>query len=148
MSKDSDKSDIVKITVKTEIEISNEDLRDIMCAGYEGGIYGIGRWFCSTDSKSEPFNGNSQYTSITGVDAEIASESSSDMVGEFHKREHGEMWVIDTDTIAKGIAVLFTLRQRSFSLEDALLSKNIGEIDAQYADTLIQLGLFGEVVYG
>lgn len=130
------------------LDISQSDLRDIICAGYEGGASGIGYWFCSIAAVREEFESSdvAQYTSITGVDSDLAQDSSGNTLEELQKEEHGGMWTITPETIQKGIEVLFS--QMLFGdVEKALLKNDIGMIDANDADCLIQLGLFGKVIY-
>ena len=132
----------MEIIVKAKLPISESDMRDIICNGYEGGI---GYWYCSTDVERKEYD----YISITGVDAEIAMDH--DTIAQIegaHIDEHGELWVINAETIKLGIERVFEKHTHNAELIKALLEGDIGMIDAEGADVIIQLGIFGEVIYG
>jgi hypothetical protein len=130
-----------KFTVRPEIEVnlSEQDIRDIVIIALEGGI---GYWACLDDtgaSGDEPVSEQAADVLLTGgsltfTDAESDPEDPST-----------ESWILTLDKLLNGIKLYFE-DGCHVSVEDNAI--DTCDVDANDADCMVQFALFGEVVYG
>ena len=115
---------------KVERKLTERDVESIMVGGIEGGI---GYW-AGLDNEhwkkpnSEP---NSMWATKLLLDGE--------KVTFFDVEDEEERWDLDLEKLIKGYELNFNKRAWDCSLEDG---------DAGTYDAIIQLALFGKIVYG
>ena len=135
-----------KVKALIEFEISDDDLADIICGAYEGGQVGMGCWFCSTEVIR---NDDLGITSLTGFDFEMQEGDDVPEMIEAHVKRYGSLWVINKETVLKGIPLALADPNCSRYMRQAFGSElNLGAMDCGDYDTIIQFGLFGKAVYG
>ena len=118
----------IKIGVNVTITFTREFLADILCTAIEGGI---NYWAAIKDVQRNEELG---VVSCSLKDAE-------DDEDEWHD--------VSTDTIIKGIELYLSNRDNfTKRLYQELLTGNAADYDVDDADLLVQLGLFGNIVYG
>lgn len=132
-------------TITVELKLTEEDLGDIICAAFEGGI---GYWGCLDMSKPEwqgkPKNMPiSQYITILLVSNEEVTIFDTELE-EDELTEEGIL-ILNLDKLLAGI--------KKYLEEDGLDCAYEGNIDtcnidADAADNIIQYALFGEIVFG
>lgn len=121
------------ITINIPFVIDQEFVDGVMCSALEGGI---GYWACIKEvdrTKAEPF----EYLS-DGV-SRGAVIHFRDVEGE----EDDSNWKFGLDEFVKGFTKY--IKGEGHGLEPYT---DPGDIDANHADVIIQLGLFGNVVFG
>ena len=119
-----------KESIQATIEIGEQELLDIAITAVEGGI---GYW-----------------SMIEGYDYKNPNK-----IGILHPTEKGEFssTTLTVQTVLKGIKQILSgnvkvsnsIRQ---SILLAIVSDDMGEIDAGVADCIVQAGLFLDIVYG
>ena len=122
-----------KFTVRAEVEVNltQQDIDDIMVAALEGGI-------CYWCRKAE-------------VVGECLGEYASDQISRggsliLHDAESSDKWELTLDKFLKGVG-LYIKEGSGVMVEDFKLV-DIGCIDGPDADCIIQYALFGELVFG
>ena len=120
--------DNIKIEVKVTVEFTRDFLADVLCTGVEGGI--------------------NYWALIRNISRNESLGIVSCSVKDFED-DDGEFVEISTDTIAKGIE-LYLSNSDNFTkrLYQELLCGNAADYDIEDADLIIQLGLFGNIIYG
>ena len=134
-------------TVKAEIEVdfTEEDLGDIICTAFEGGI---GYWGCLDNTKPEwkekpKEMPASEYItkllldggSITVFDTELEEDELTDE----------DIWTLNLDNLLEGIR-LWIERGGSGMVDGGRI--DTCSIDADEADCIVQYALFGKLVFG
>lgn len=129
-------------TLNVDLKIDAEFLHDIFTTALEGGI---GYWSeCSAYHWSK---GGPDHEADLDFFHAIIEETES---GEDEPPTHR----IDREVILRGLSRLFTGEYRGLHsstagrIMEAAITGNSGRLDASDADCLVQVGLFGEVVYG
>lgn len=112
------------------IQITPEDIDDIMCAAFEGGI----TYWCS---KAEPVEG------LLGTYAHEQISRGGKLV--LHDSEGGERHKLTQEKFLKGLRLFLARHSDVVSLDEKRIDS--GDFDAEYADAVIQLALFGKIVY-
>lgn len=130
-----------EVTVK--FTLSDQLLRDVLCVALEGGI---GYWAEASDIKTieVEVNGSpmTEYVSCTLTDAEGTDDEGNDWT-------HS----VTLDTVAEGIRRIMSGEVRARrDIEDAIRAgvadNDAGHIDADAADVILQVALFGAITYG
>lgn len=130
-----------EITVK--FTLSDQLLRDVLCTALEGGI---GYWAEASDIETVEVEVNGspmqEYVGCTLTDCEGTDDEGNDWT---HK--------VTLDTVAEGIRRIMAREARARrDIEDAIRAAvadaDAGTIDADAADVIMQVALFGEIVYG
>ena len=121
-----------KFTVRAQIEVnlSQQDIDDIMVTALEGGI----NYWCR---KAE-------------VVGEYLGEYASDQISRggsliLHDSESSDKWELTLEKFLNGVKLYFE-DGCHVQVEDNRI--DAGDIDAGDADCIIQFALFGEVVFG
>jgi hypothetical protein len=126
----------MKIKTSITIDLPDDILESLMTTAYESGGYGIGYWFAATHVERDAAL---NVVKLVGIDCEADSK-------EDHIADHKKLWVIDAKVIEKGLKK--AIRDNYKNVMEALGSEAPEcQLDAADADTIIQLGLFGEIVY-
>lgn len=112
------------------VNLSPQDIDDIMCCALEGGI---SHWCCKVE-----------------VEGKYLGEYASEQISRngaliLHDREEDKVFRLTLEHFLRGFQ-LYLEQGCHVSVEDN--SVDTGDIDAVDADCIVQLGLFGEVVYG
>ena len=129
-----------KYIVKAEIMIAvtDEDIDDIMCSALEGGI--------------------TYWADAANVVGKFLGEYASEQISRGGKlkihtiepfdEDETEWYVLNEDKLLKGIKMAIEDGYRAdYGWYDGG-KLDCGQIDAEVADVIVQLGLFGEVIYG
>lgn len=114
-------------TIKVEIPISDTDIDDILTTALEGGI----NYWCSGVKfigETKDFKGSAVDWVVSGKILELH------VLGE-------EPGVLSRTKLFKGI-------EKAVRHSPSLLSEELGAMDADSADTVIQFAVFDELVYG
>lgn len=122
------------------IDVPDSTCAAIICTAFESGQYGIGYWACAEDVQhgSEDPLDDLYYKSITLVDAEEAED-----------------WkhVVDYAAIRRGLQAVLSPgfkvnpTMRGY-VQSGVVGDNLGDIDGDAADVIVQAACFGEIVYG
>lgn len=125
------KTKTFEIRPQMKIDVTQQDIDDIMAAALEGGI----NYWCY---KAE-------------VIGDYLGEYASDQISrggklKLYDMEGGEKYWLDRDKFLNGLKLFF---EQDYDQNGALDSGTIdaAQIDANDADAIIQLALFGEVLY-
>lgn len=113
----------MRITIPAqELQLTEQFVKDIMVTAVEGGI---GYWSCLTDV-------------VRDADLNVLSIEGHDI------EDEEEEFKADLKTIVLGLQMAVSEGRYI----DAIKNDDAGELDADDADIILQLGVFGEVVYG
>lgn len=139
-----------KYIITEEINTTEEDLTDIICTAFEGGI---GHWGCVDNTKSEwkdkpddmPV---SEFVSkllisgkeITIFDAELEEDELTEE----------DIWTLNLEKLLSGIKKYIEASRPSCLYTACLNQGNVDafNIDIEDADCIIQYALFGELTFG
>ena len=124
-----------KIKVEREIKLTDENVDDIMVSALEGGIV---YWCCEAEVVEDEYYG------------EYASEqiSRGGSLRLYDAEEEDGPWILNLEKFVNGVKLW---------VEDGYADKvcaidgdeiDCGQVDAIQADLIVQLALFGEIVYG
>ena len=126
-----------EIRIEVNVTITDEDIDDIMSSALFGGI----SYWCSGIEVVGGYLGNFASEQI-GLGGKIKF-----FVEEPFDDNETECYTLDKEMILKGLGKYISeyggcvWRDRSYKLDEWV-------IDSALADTVVQLALFGEVVYG
>lgn len=113
-----------------EVELSAEDIDDIMCAALEGGI-------CHWCGRTEVVGGYlGEYAS-----EQIARGGSLLL----HDAESADVWELNREKFLNGVKLYFE-QGCHVQVEDNHI--DTCDIDANDADCIVQFAIFGEVMFG
>ena len=121
------------LEITRKIKITDEDIDDIMVSALEGGI-------CYWCRKAEV------------IEDEYYGEYASDQISRngslrLYDSEEDEVYVLTLDKFLRGLQLAFEQGYyRSYWLDGDTL--DTCQIDSADADVIVQLALFGEVVFG
>jgi hypothetical protein len=143
MTKTSSPTLTLPIIITTTLPITEQDLKDILVTCVEGGS---NYWLrCRGTVRDGDLNYlilNKPFDAETGKAFDLTQ----------YKTDTEMMYrsAIDLSTIERGIRRMFEpgVMERRGDIRNALLSGDTGQIDAGDADAILQLGYFGEVIYG
>ena len=122
-----------EVEVTTKLTITQEDIDDIVCTALEGGIT---YWCCKAKVVGEYLG-------------EYASEQiSCGGTLELYDSEEDEVYELTFDKLLNGIKTAYA--DGYYSNYGWCDGKTIDtcQVDADVADTIVQLALFNEVIYG
>lgn len=121
------------VDVISTINVTQEDIDDIMCSAFEGGI--------------------SSWCSCAEVVGDYLGEYASEQISRggmliLHDAEDNEEYDLDLNQLLNGIKQAY--EGNYFSEYEWCDGKTIDtcQVDAEVADAIIQLALFDEIVYG
>lgn len=121
------------VFVISEIKVTQEDIDDIMCSAFEGGI----TYWCDSAEVVGDYLG------------EYASEQiSRGGLLILHDAEDDEEYDLDLNQLLNGIKQAY--EGNYFAEYEWCDGKTIDtcQVDAEVADVIVQLALFDEVIYG
>ena len=123
----------IEVNIKKTITVTQEDIDDIMCSALEGGIsYG-----CNKPEVVDEYLG------------EYASEQiSRGGALKLYDAEEDKVYTLTKDKLLNGIKLAierdyYPVYQWHYGNE-----LDTCEIDAEVADTIVQLALFSDIIYG
>lgn len=125
------------IRVAAKVDVSKEDIDDIMVAALEGGI---NYWCCKAEVVGEYLG-------------EYASEQiSRGGMLKLYDREEDDTYLLTLQAFLCGLTrYLSNPRESGFVIlpgkDENTFAVDVGNIDADAADQIIQYGIFGEIVY-
>lgn len=128
----------INITITTTFVVPDQTLLDIFTTALEGGI---GYW--STCLRYKWLLPDGKTSDVLGFHADVLDEvgiglTVLDVFVEGHR--------IDREVIARGLQLFANAKPEEVLREGP--PEDWGCLDADAADQIVQLGLFGEVVYG
>lgn len=142
--------------VKVSVQLTREFLSDILVTAFDGNCGGCWYWaspdwgFAITPGSSwlegEPIHIKDGDTNYNTLWSKVHIIEPCEVSGQMNDRH----FAVTQETVAKGIQQFLDdpLWNRSAHLYTGVTELDAGEIDADLADSIVQQGLFGEVVYG
>ena len=118
--------------INIKIKVSDKDIDDILCAAFEGGI---SYWAIKARPKNDNFFGASYASDAMTKGATIIIET-----------DDGQSLELTKDKFMDGLQKAATRCNHLFKMEGDGL--DIGYIDANAADVIVQMAVFGEPIYG
>lgn len=119
------------VHIEMDVELAQQDIDDIMVTALEGGInYWCGR---------------------AEVVGEYLGECASDQISRggsliLHDAESPDKWELTRDKFLKGVELFF--KESSWLQVEDYAFVDLGGMDADCADCVIQYALFGKLVFG
>lgn len=126
----SDKEKTFKVHAEIEVELTQQDIDDIMCAALEGGIC----YWCGAAEVVGDYLGEYASEQISRGGALL-----------LHDAESAATWELNREKFLNGVKLYFE-KGCHVQVEDNRI--DTCDVDAADADCIIQFALFGEVVYG
>lgn len=124
-----------KLKIELVVEVTDEDIDDLMCGALEGGI----NYWCDEAEVVGDYLG------------EYASEQIS-RGGQLklYDYEEDEVYELDKEKFLKGLEMYIKNPTADNILEqiDGVMKLDCCNADSYVCDAIIQLALFGEIVYG
>lgn len=129
-----------EVRVEIKLALSDQDIEDLMVTALESGI---GYWAC-LDNRSDTFRDapDDEPVSITASKILLNGGGLTFLDDEDHSIE----WVLTLKKLLSGIKKFLENEGGSNCIMDGEL--DLGMIDAQAADNIVQYALFNELVYG
>ena len=120
-------------TIRPEIEIklTQEDIDDIMCASLEGGVT---TYWCSEAEVVGEYRGEYAHEQISRGGSLLMHDSEEDVA-----------YVLDLEKFLKGVKLWI---EKGYCTAIAGGVLDTCDIDAADADNIVQLALFGDVIFG
>lgn len=129
--------------IKAEIHfpITDEDVTDLMVTALEGGI---GYWSCLDNSGPEFESAPEEETTSEAV-ARILMEGRE--IKLLDEEDHDTVWILTLEKLFKGVRLFI---EKGYDQYGAVSTQgmDLAEIDADCADSIVQLALFDEIVFG
>lgn len=122
--------DLFKVHAKIEVELTREDIDEIMCLALEGGIV----YWCGRAEVVGEYLGDYASDQISRDGALILYDAESD-----------DKWKLTRENFLNGVK-LYLENSTRLCIDDGCL--DIDTLDASDADCIIQYGLFGEIIFG
>jgi hypothetical protein len=124
----------MELNINIKVTLSDSDIADILVTAFEGGInYWCGKVkMLKTSVPDEVWEANEKIIA-------------SDFIGLggtlklFDAEDEDETWELNAEKLKAGIEMYFS---------ENGVDTDMGDIDAEAADSIIQYALFGELVYG
>ena len=122
-----------KVEARNTINVTAEDIDDIMCSALEGGI----TYWCDNAKVVGEYLGDYASEQISRGGTLLLFDAEDDKVYELNR-----------DKLLDGIKIAY--ENQFFSYYEWCNGKELDccEIDAMIADCIVQCALFGEIVYG
>lgn len=122
-----------EIDFNTKVIVSQEDVDDIICTALEGGI----TYWCDRARVDGDYRGT------------YASDQVSRGGGLFlHDSEENEEIYLNLENFLIGLHNYLETDSKILVYKDGHLVVDTCQVDADIADQIIQLAIFGEVIYG
>lgn len=123
-----------QIKVENIYTVTDEDIDDIMCSAFEGGI----TYWCRKVDVVGKFLGEYASEQISRGGALILWDSEEDNVS----------YTLDKEMLLKGVELAITNRdyEEYEWYENGVL--DCAQVDADVADCIVQYALFGEIIFG
>jgi len=119
------------IEIVSKIELTDEDIDDLMVTALEGGI---NNWCGEVKAKLVPEDVKYEYLS------ELIAKSG--VIELTDAENEDEKWDLNLSKFMNGVKMV--CEERSFNSGEELMDNH----DAEVADSLIQFALFNEIVFG
>ena len=124
-----------KIKIEMEIEVTDQDIDDIVCTAFEGGI----NYWCNSVEIVGALLGNYTHEQI----------SKDGYLYLYDIEDDDEKWILTKSRLLNGIRMyIHNSMVRDYPL--ILFGNEIdtSEVDADIADMIIQFALFEDIVFG
>ena len=124
-----------KIKIEMEIEVTDQDIDDIVCTAFEGGI----NYWCDGIEIVGALLGNYTHEQI----------SKDGYLYLYDIEDDEEKWILTKSRLLNGIKMYIT-NSTTRGYPSILYGKQIDtcEIDSCIADMIIQFALFEDIIYG
>ncbi len=119
------------MSVKICVPVSDEFISDILITAFDAKCGGCRYW-----------------ATVVKV---FAEENDDETVGNWHSvgvttpEENRAIWRVDRKVIENGIQMFVN---SVYEIREAVLSQDAGEIGSAFSDRIVQVGLFGKMIYG
>jgi hypothetical protein len=111
----------------TAVELESEDMENIVCTAFEGGI----NYWCDTAEGAHPKNDDAYCPEGWAYNLYVTDECADDET---------KPATLDAESLQKGITICLTKYPWHVNLD--------GDFDAENADAIIQCAVFGDIIYG
>ena len=126
-----------KIKIEMEIEVTDQDIDDIVCTAFEGGI----NYWC----------GHVEPVGNLGVDVEYTHEqiAKGGYLYLYDIEDDEEKWILTKSRLLNGIK-MYINNSITRNWDSIVYGNEIdtSEVDSNIADMIIQFALFEEIIYG
>lgn len=124
-----------KIKIEMEIEVTDEDIDDIVCTAFEGGI----TYWCGYVEPVGELMGEYAHQQI----------SMGGCLWLYDIEDDDEKWILTKSRLLNGIRMYIT-NSTTKGYPSILYGKQIdtSEVDSNIADMIIQFALFEDIIYG
>lgn len=129
------------VVITKVVKVTEEDIDDVMCSAFEGGI---GYWAC-LDNTGEEFENAPDYEPYSETCTKILLKGG---VVKLINNEDGKLYTLNLDKLLNGIKRWVEIGGDVYGAVCKDGSLDCGNIDSECADCIIQLALFGEIIYG
>lgn len=121
------------IRIDIDVELTQEDIDDIMCSALEGGI----NYWC-------------REAEVVG---EYLGEYASDQISRggsliLHDAESSDKWVLTIHDFLKGVKLWVQNGEDRYGALQNDGTLDTCEIDGEMADMIVQYAIFGKIVFG
>ena len=121
--------------VQVTKEFSDQDMEDIVITALEGGI---GYWAC-LDNTTPEFKDEPEDTPTFEWCWKLLKEGKYLRFLDAEDTEEGEVWYLNLTILLNGIGS---------SIAKGYWDGNLDNVDGDVADSIFQLAMFGDVIYG
>ena len=129
------------VTVRTDISVTDEDITDLIITALEGGI---GYWACLDNSGPE-FENAAADECVSETSAKIILNNGS--LSLIDEEDYDTLYVLTLDKLLDGIRQYV---EKGYDRNEVFTgdSVDMGMCDSVCADSIVQLALFDDIVYG
>lgn len=135
---------VAKVSAVQEYELTDEDIEDIMVTALDGGI---GYWACLDNTTSEFADQGDEYVETHAAKILMRGGTLCFIDDEEWRDGNEVRYELTMDKLLLGIRKYIEEYNR-YDAFGAHGEIDLCELDAMEADLIIQLAVFGEVVYG
>ena len=124
-----------KIKIEMEIEVTDQDIDDIVCTAFEGGI----NYWCGHVEPVDDLLGEYAHEQI----------AKDGYLYLYDIEDDKEEWILTKSRLLNGIR-MYVNNSMTRNWDSIVYGKQIdtSEIDSNIADMIIQFALFEEIIYG
>jgi hypothetical protein len=140
---------------KTEVDLDPQWVEDLLVTAFDGQYGGCNYWLNEEEAAGSVHgikvltNGGRWYAVRLTIDRDFETPGHAGPQG---PADRGRDWVlIDKEALEKAWAIIVDTRPIRSDLVDQFtrsMYENDLDVDAEAADCLVQIALFGEVIYG
>ena len=146
-------------TLKTRLEVTEEFLSDLMITAFDGQYGGCWFWATSQEIALGPWLETNEEAD-RWLSAKIQKEDELELWAEARDNNPkaegtAKVWHVTHQTLVLGMQRILDKNEAdggyygtSATIRGGVAEDDAGDIDANIADSIVQMGLFGEEIYG